>query len=449
MGRRTEKDSLGKLVLDSSVPWGIYTQRVLDTYPQDSSNRLPEDFLRTYIEAKMIYATVNARFRKISQEKKRAIHTAGKKILWLWSEELMKFFPIGQVQSWWGTSTNMMINEVLANEATVVLWWKYWKYIVNPHDDLNASQSSNDTFPGVTKLILLKRIPELLTSLHGLEKTCKRLSQRWKNIKKVGRTHLQDAVVILLWDEFWAFARTLEKNRKYLNEAQKVLLELNFWWTATWSLQNISSAIRKELNREFSKGYKKKFIQPKSYFEQNSSSGDIAWVVQAMNHCANNLLKIGNDLRLLSSWPLAWLHEIDLPAVQAGSSIMPWKVNPSVVEAVTMLLSKIHGADHTVHFLTRQSQLQLQQFMPQIAWSSLDAMNALTQAVTLLDQKCMKWIIFNKKHIKYVLEHSLAEATNYSEQYWYEVVAKAVVEALKTQKTLDSILSNKKKIRKV
>jgi len=437
---RNEKDSLGTIKVPYDAPRGIYTQRVLSIYPQHHSDRVPELFLRTYIEAKMIYATINARFRKIDQEKKRSIHKVWKELLKLWSQEFMSHFPIGKVQSGWGTSTNMMVNEVLANLATVEMGGKLGKYKVNAHDDTNGSQSSNDTFPWVTKLTLIKLYPQLLTSLDWLIKTCTSHARRWKSVKKVWRTHLQDAVVITMWDEFAAYARTLQKNKKYLQEAYKWLYELNFWWTATWSLQNITLPMRKELVRECSSFYKKKFIQPKSYFEQNSSSGDIAWFMQAMTHCVNDCMKIANDLRLLSSWPLAGIHEYELPSVHPWSSIMPGKVNPSVVEAFTMICASILWHNQTVQFLTRSAQCELQQFMPQITWSVIESTEKLSEWLVLLNEHCVKWIKLNKKRIQQLLDWSFANATEYSEKVGYDIVAKAVHEALHSGRSLKDVL---------
>jgi len=441
MGRtRQEKDALGKIRVPVEAPWWWYTQRVLSIYPQEWVAKVPETFLRAYLEAKMVYATVNARFRKIDQEVKRAIHTSAKQLLKKNSDEFMKFFPISQIQSWWWTSTNMLVNEVLANESSVVLWGKYGSWKVDAHDHLNASQSSNDTFPGVTKIVCLKHMTHLRSALKWLEKQLKAHARKRKNIKKVWRTHLQDAVEIRLGDEFSAYARTIGKNVWYIDQARKSLLELNFWGTATWSLQNITPAIRKELVREFSKFYSLKFIQPKSYFEQISSSWDIAFVSQTLTHVANDLIKIWNDMRIVSSWPLAWFNEYNLPAVQPGSSIMPWKINPSVIEALTMVCAKVSWTNHTVEILTRHAQLELQQFMPGISFSLVECMHQLAYSLDMFTSKCVKDIAPNKKHIAQLLDWSFVNATNYSESLWYEVVAEAVVKALKTWKSLKEIL---------
>lgn len=446
---RTEKDSIWSVKVPFDASWGVYTQRVLQTYPNSCVPKLPEEFLRTYIESKIIYSTVNGRFRKISQDQKRAISMAWKNVLKKSSEEFMNHFPISQIQSWWWTSTNMMINEVLANEATVVLWWKYGKYLVDSHDHLNASQSSNDTFPGVTKLTILKLLPNLLDEISLLEKTCKKLASRWRTIKKVGRTHLQDAVTITVWDEFWAYARSLEKNKKYILHASKALFELNFWWSATWSLQNITPAMRKEIIREFSTFYWMSFIQPKSFFEQNSSSWDLSYFSQSLAHLSNDLIKIWNDLRLLSSWPLAWFHEIDFPLVHEWSSIMPGKVNPSVIEALTMVCARVIGNDQTIQLLSRQAQLQLQQFMPGIARPLIENIQRLTKSISMFTNNCVAWITINKKRIQQSLDGSFVAATDFTELLGYEVVAQAVQEALVSWKSLHDLLASKiKKVSK-
>lgn len=437
---RTEKDSLGKIKISANAPWGIYTQRVLSAYPQDNVPKVPETFLRMYIESKMIYATVNARFRKITQAQKRAIHKGGKALLKMPSPAFMEHFPIGQIQSWWGTSTNMMINEVLANKANSLLWWTYKKRAIDAHDHLNASQSSNDTFPGVGKLVIHTMFLWLIDTVYALEKTARKHARTWKSLKKVGRTHVQDAVVITAWDEFAAYARSLQKHRFQLQDAQKTMQELNFGGTATGSLQNITLAIRKELLREYSAFYKASFVQPKSYFEQNSSSADFAYVSHILVLLANTLIKIGNDLRLLSSGPLAWFGEYVLPAVQPGSSIMPGKINPSVIEAMTMVCAQVIGHDQAINVLTRQAQLQLQQFMPGIVFPLIESMEYMTAALRMFHDICFIGILPDKKRMRQLLEGSFASATDYSEKLWYDVIAQAVHTALKTGKTLHEVL---------
>lgn len=437
---RTEHDVLGSYKLPSDAPWGIYTQRVLDTYPQDEIARVPEAFLRLYIQAKMVYATINQCHEKIDKKIADAIHAAGKKLLELSWEEFSKFFLISQIQSGGGTSTNMMINEVIANEATVLIWWDYGDYLVDPHDHVNRSQSSNDTFPGVTKLFLILQSKVLLQALTSLKDSLSSHARVWKELKKVWRTHLQDAVVITLWEEFWAYARTVEKSLDTLRFATDRLKELNFGGTATGSLQNITPELRKDLIEKFSRMFEIDFVQPIDYFEQNSSSWDIAYFSFTLARVASDLLKMTNDLRLLGSWPLAGINEIDLPSVQPGSSIMPGKVNPSVLEAYTMVAARVIGNDQTVQTITRLAQLELQQFMPQIAWSSIDSVMMLTKAVTMLDVHCIQWITANEDRIKQLLEKSFATATDYSERLGYEVVADAVQEALHGGKSLHEIL---------
>ena len=437
---RTEHDSLWSLKIVKDAPRGIYTQRVLNTYPQLGIQTVPESLLREYIRSKMIYATVNTRFRKMDQTSKKAIIAAGRELLALDSEAFLRFFPIGQMQSGGGTCTNMMINEVMANLASRQLGKKFGSGRISSHDHLNLSQSSNDTFPGVTKLTVLQLWNTLESLLTKNITILKNKARSRKTIKKVWRTHLQDAVVISLGDEFAAYARTLDKEKKYLQQSMQTIKELPFGGTATWSLQNITPAIRKELIREFSKVYKMKFVQAKSYFEQNSSSWDLAHVSMTLAHLASSLIKITNDLRLLSSGPLAGFAELQLPTVHPGSSIMPGKINPSVLEASTMSCAKVIGNDHTIQLLHRQAQLELQQFVPGSWFALISSLQELIATLDMLHNKCLKWIQPNKKNIHDTLEWSFAYATDYTEKLGYETVAMLVKKALKEKKNLRDLL---------
>lgn len=440
---RKEKDALWEMKISKEFPWGIFTERVLSTYP--NSDLVPELFLRMYIKAKMTYATVNARFRKIDQEMKKAIHLSGKEVLKLDSNDFMTLFPVGQIQSGWWTSTNMMINEVLANMTNIAFGKKYGDKKVSSHDHLNLSQSSNDTFPWVTKLTLLHQIPKLIKEVESMIKILKTKSRNRKDIKKVWRTHLQDAVVIAVGDEFAAYAASLEKNKKYLTQVISVCKELPFGGTATGSLQNIKPAFRKELIKEFSKLAGTKCKAPKSYFEQNSSSADFVVVSQSLVLLANNLIKISNDLRLLSSGPFAWFGELILPQVHAWSSIMPGKINPSVLEALTMVCAKVIGNDQTIQVLSRQAQLELQQFMPGIAFPLLESVDVLIKGCDMATKKCLRWIRVNKKHIHKVLESSMVFATDYTQELGYEKVEKLVKKAVKEKRNLKELLERERK----
>lgn len=441
--KRTEQDALGTYQLPVDAPWWIYTARVLHNFPQKWISSIPEDFLRNYVRVKMIYAHLNQDHKKISKKERNAIIAACKKLLFMSSAHFMAHFPVHQIQSGGGTSTNMNVNEVIANLATKELGGKFGEYLVNAHDHINASQSSNDTFPWVTRVTLLQLGDELHHQLKKTKEHLHTLGKKFKDIKKVWRTHLQDAVIIMLGDEFDAYARTIEKNIDNLNDAMKVLTEVNFGWTATGSKQNITKWMRKEATKLIAKEFKLPLKQPKSYFEENSSSGDFLRFSQTLTHIATDLIKIGNDLRMLASGPMAGFHEIELPHVQPGSSIMPGKLNPSIVEALTTLCAKIIGNGQTVQQLTQMAQLELQQFMPGIARALIESTQLLTDWLEMLNHHCLKWIKANKQHIARLLEHSFANATNYSEKYGYEKVAAAVKEAMKSWRTLEEILKSK------
>ena len=431
---RTEHDALGSYELPKDLPWGIYTARVLDNYPQAWVAPVPELFLRTYIRVKKVYADLNYSHKKIDYKTRTAISKAAQKLLKMESDEFMSYFPLWQIQSWWWTSTHMNVNEVLANLATVELDGKFWDYLVDPHDHINASQSSNDTFPGTMKLMAVQQIQWLVKELHNLLYALMKLAKQFKNIKKVGRTHLQDAVFITLWDEFAAYARSVNKDVRYTKQAEKTLSESALGWTATWSLQNITPKMRKDIVKLINKEFKLDMKSTSNHFEQNSTSADVAYASSHLAHLASTLIKICNDLRLLSSWPLAGLFEITLPEVQAGSSIMPGKINPSILEALTMICAKVIWNDQTIQTLTRMAQLELQQFNPQIAWSLHESYDLMTTWVHMFTTRCIKGIKANKEHLQVLVEHSLAHAASFNEQFGYETVALAVKEAFKTWK---------------
>lgn len=437
---RTEHDMLWSRELPDDTPRGIYTARVLDNYPQDGIWSIPSIFLRIYIQAKMVYASVNARHNKISQDTADAIVWAGQQLLDMPEEEFVEYFPVRQVQSGGGTSTNMMINEVLANLATVRLWGIYGEYLVDPHNHVNASQSSNDTFPWVIKLVVHIYMKDIFLELANISCICDVHACAWADIETVSRTHLQDAVVIHLWDEFAAYTRTFHKNLEYIQQSIEVWAELNFWGTATWSLQNITPEMRRDLIADMSEVFGYSYIQPESYFEQNSSSGDLYYISQTLSHLASDCIKICNDLRLLSSGPLAGFGEIVLPQVQPWSSIMPGKVNPSILEAMTMVCARVIGNTKSVEVLTHQAQLQLQQFAPGIARVMIESLEYLLWWLQMRRSKCLAGITPNKEHIHKILEWSFAYATDYSETLWYEKVAELVQRALKEWVNLRALL---------
>ncbi|HEX8965906.1 MAG TPA: lyase family protein [Patescibacteria group bacterium] len=446
MKTRIEKDSMGTLQVPDNAYYGIYTQRVLGNF-QISNQKVPLLFLQNYIKAKKIYAFVNAKNKKLDKQKAELIEKACNKLLA--SETVfMQYFPIDAIQSGGGTSTNMMVNEVIANIANEIVGVAKGTYSpIHPNDHVNMSQSSNDTFPGVIKLTAIMQFVPLLEQLTLVKKTIHKKSVEFLKIKKVGRTHLQDALSITFGNEFSAWERTIEKNILFLQQIRKLCLELPFGGTALGSLQNITPKIRKDiisaLSKEFGFGFKKS----KNYFEGTSSSSDLQKIANALDSLATDIIKIANDLRLLSSGPRAGFNEILLPAVQAGSSIMPGKVNPSILEALNMVCFKIKGLAATVDITTMHAQLQLQALMPMIGFSLYEMFDLFTNSLHMFWEKCLLEIQINKKETQKNLDYSFVYATEYSEILGYAKVAELVKKAYSEDLNLKELLDKELKIK--
>jgi aspartate ammonia-lyase len=437
---RIETDSLGEVKINKDALFGSYTQRVINNY-QISGKQVPEEFLKNYIGIKRIYAHINYRSKKIQRDKVEAIIEACDDLLNSVGTDFMQNFPIDCYQSGGGTSTNMAINEVIANLAEEKLGGKRGSYkMIHPNDDVNMSQSSNDTFPGVMKITFYYQLDRLIDVMYALNQSLEVKAKEFKSYKKVGRTHLQDALEINLGSEFGAFARTIEKDMKNIAIAQKWMTELPFGATALGSKQNITSQMRKDLIEEISNELDIKFSGAKDYYEATSSSSDFSKLSSTLTNLSNDIIKISNDLRLLASGPRAGIGEIRLPEVQPGSSIMPGKVNPSIPEVLSMVAFDVIGNDTTVQIATRSAQLQLQQFMPIIAWNLYESIDLLTQSLFIFNRNCILGIMPNESNIEKNLTKTFVYATRYAEQLGYDKVAELYKEANKKGLDLKGLL---------
>lgn len=444
MNKRIENDSLGEYEVDSDANWGIFTSRVLDNYNKISGDQMPVEFIKNYLRAKKVYAIVNADSQKLDSNIANSIVDAVQHLLNLDEKDLLSNFPIDQIQSGGGTSTNMNVNEVIANTAEEMLGGNKGMYnIVNPNDHVNMSQSSNDTFPGVSKITSLIQLRSLKKELNEVINSFDKLVEDKQS--KVGRSHIQDAVTMLTGEEFSAYQTSLKRDLENLNYAEKFLLEINFGGTAIGSMQNITDEIRTLLIKEFSREYKIEFKKPENYFEKNSTSSDFEKVSSSISSLATNVIKISNDLRLLSSGPRAGINEVFFPEVQAGSSIMPGKVNPSILEALNMACFKVLGNNYTIQITTLHAQLQLQAFMPIIATCLFESLNLLTNSLKMFREKCLNGMKINHEGVKKNFENSFIYATDYSEKLGYDKVAILVKKAYKENLNLRQLLEEELK----
>lgn len=415
-----------------------FTKKVVSNF-NISRSKIPGEFIRNYIKVKGVYAIVNNSCGKLLSSKSKLILKSINTLLKKSNKELESLLPIDIFQSGGGTSINIPVNELISS---------HYKNRLNPFDDVNMSQSSNDTFPSVSKIVTYFQIEELIKAIEDSLVLYKRLVKETKGIHKVGRTHMQDALEMSVANELSAHYEIVSKNIYHLKYIQKYCLELPLGATALGSMQNISKEIRERIIKEISREYGIDFKAPKNYYEAVSSSGDLLKVSSAIVCCASDLLKISKDIILLSSGPKAGLNEIILKESQKGSSIMPGKINPSIFEAVCMVCFKVIGNGLTIETASQNAQLQLQAFNPIIAYTLFENIEILTNSFKTFNQKGICNISFNIDGIKRSLDSSLVYATKYSEELGYEKVAqlykKSLKEGIDLKTVIEKELINKK-----
>ncbi len=443
---RTEKDALGTFEVPKDVLYGIYTARNLDNFSNISGQKVPVLFIKNLIRIKKVYALVNEGQEKLESKKARAIIEACDELLKMEDSELEETFLIDRIQSGGGTSTNMIVNEVIANIAEEEIGGSRGENTnINALDHVNMSQSSNDIFPATIRITSLHQVKKIVVELEKLISTINKKVNQWQEVTKVGRTHIQDALQMKLSEEFGAFARSIEKNLIHIKETSEELKELNLGATAIGSKQNVTDEIRSEVIKETSKEFGIEFRMPKDYFEMTSTSGDFEKMSAALASLSTDIIKISSDLRLLTSGPRAGINELKLPAVQPGSSIMPGKVNPSIPEALTMISFQVIGFHHSIQLCTLHAQLQLQVFSPVIAFSLYDSFSLLTKGLEIFRTKCIEGIEPNIEGIKSNFENSFVYATEYSEKLGYDKVADLVNKAYENNLNLRDILEEEVK----
>ena len=392
---RTEEDLLGKLEVPEDAYYGVHTMRALDNFQISyvTVNSIPE-FIRGMVMVKKATAMANRRLHTLPKKKAEAIVWACDQIL----EEgrCMDQFPLDVFQGGAGTSTNMNTNEVIANLALEYLGEKKGSYdIISPNDDVNMSQSTNDAYPTGFRLGLYFSINNLMERIDKLQDALSDKGNEFQDILKMGRTQLQDAVPITLGDEFKAFAHNLQEEQAVLRMAQNMLLEVNLGATAVGTGVNTPAGYRHQVVAALSEVTDLGMKTARDLIEATSDCGAYVMLHSTIKRTAMKLSKMCNDLRLLSSGPRAGLGEINLPPRQAGSSIMPGKVNPVIPEVVNQVCFKVFGNDQTVSMAAEAGQLQLNVMEPVIGEALFQSIRIMGNAVDTLREKCIEGITAN------------------------------------------------------
>ncbi|MBI5036323.1 aspartate ammonia-lyase [Candidatus Micrarchaeota archaeon] len=440
MAYRTETDFLGAVRVPKEAYYGAFTVRAGGTFKL-TGKRAPPHLLKSLLLLKKAAAMANGELGLVEEKKAVAITKAADEAL---HGKFDNEFIIDAFQAGAGTPYNMNANEILANRATELLGGRKGQYIVNPNNDVNASQSSNDTIPSATRLACLFAEKSLKKELSALAVAFRSKAKRFGKIAKTGRTHLQDAVPITLGQELASYASALERSEKRLDATAEVVKEIPLGGTALGTGINTSPEFAELAAERLSQlsGFELKTATDKAELEQNHN--DLLYAGQSLTLLSIDLIRIANNFKLLSSGPKTGIGEIILPEVEPGSSIMPGKVNPSVPESVEMAGMHVVGAMHSIELSCMNAQLDLNTNTPLIAYNLLENFALLENACRMFREKCVEGIRADEKRCTSLLEQSTAVATALNPLLGYSKVSKLVQESVRQNKPFAEILKEKK-----
>ena len=450
---RTEKDPLGPLEVPADAYFGVQTQRAIQNFP--ISGRRPDVALvRAAVQVKKAAARANRKTGRLAENVADAIIQAADEILGLRESELQATlidnFRVDPFQAGAGVSHNMNTNEVLANRAIEILGaagvggGKRGDYdVVNPNDHVNMAQSTNDVFPTSMRVATLDKVRDFLPALDELVAAFEDRAQAFDGVLKSGRTHMQDAVSIRLGQEFAAYALTVRRARANIATASEGLLEQNIGATAVGTGLNAEPEYIKLVVANLSEQTGHKVRTAEHLVQATQSMAPMLAVSAALRGLAVDLAKIAEDLLLMSSGPRTGFAEIKLPARQPGSSIMPGKVNPVMVENLSMICYHVIGLDTAVAWAASRGQLELNVMMPLIAHEVLEALTILTTGCRQFARECVAGIEADTDRAAWLLEQSSAMATPLAPYIGYALAADIAKEAVKTGKTIRQLVVEK------
>ena len=436
-----ERDSLGELRVPAAAYYGVQTQRAIENFPI-SGLRAPAPLVTATVLVKQACARANASLGRLDSNVAEAIVQAADEIL---SGRLRDQFVVDVYQAGAGTSHNMNANEVLANRAAEILGDARGTYArVHPNDHVNMGQSTNDVFPTATRLAILLVLPDVMHAAHTLAGTLESRARDFARTLKTGRTHLQDAVPITFGQEFGGYAANVRHAADELRRNADALHELNLGSTAVGTGLNAGDDVTMAAIGNLSKATALKLVPARNRFRVTQSMGDVLAVSGAVRRLAVEIGKIASDLRLLSMGPRAGIAELQLPAVQPGSSIMPGKVNPSVPEMVNQVCQQVWGCDAAVLAASAAGQLELNVMMPVIAWNVLHASSILANAMKVLAERTVEGLRADEARARELLDRSTAVATALSPYIGYAATADIAKESVRTGRSIIDIVRERR-----
>jgi aspartate ammonia-lyase len=400
------------------------------------------------LRIKAAAATANAQSKTLTSKQARLIQAAVKKLLEDTPlEEWPKHFVVDAYQAGAGTSQNMNVNEVVAHTANCIAGRPLGSSApIHPNDHVNRSQSTNDSYPTAMRLALLDVSEDLQRELEALAKSFAKRAKAWKNVPKSARTHLQDAVPMSLGQEFGAYAKTLGRCAEWVAQGRDGLRELGLGGSAAGTGLNVPRKYPRAVTLELSRLTGEKLRLSDDLCEAMQSQAPVTQYSAMLRLSALELTRICNDLRILVSGPMTGVSELILPAVQPGSSIMPGKINPSIVEMANQAWFSVLGYDQTVAYCAQAGQLELNVMMPMMAYSLLEATTVMTRALAVLRTRCIDGIEPNLPRLRKYFESTPQIATALSPLLGYEATAKLVKEALEAGISVPDLVRSRKLI---
>lgn len=433
MEMRIERDTLGEVKVPKDKWWGAQTQRSLQNF-KIGTEKMPREVVRAFTILKEAAAIANHKLGNLEEKKKDMIVKVCRELR---EKNNWEHFPLVVWQTGSGTQSNMNMNEVVSYRANELLEEEGSSIRIHPNDDVNRSQSSNDTFPTAMHVAAYLAIhQQLLPALKELKETIEQKQEQFNHIIKIGRTHLQDATPLTLGQEFSGWAYMLKKCEEMIEEAAEHLRYLAIGGTAVGTGLNAHPKFGELVAEEISTITGMKFYSSENKFHSLTSYDEIAHVHGALKALAADLMKIANDVRWLASGPRSGIGEITIPANEPGSSIMPGKVNPTQSEALTMVVAQVLGNDTTIGFAASQGNFELNVFKPVIIYNFLQSVRLLSDGMRSFNEKCMVGVEPNERVIDEYVNNSLMLVTALNPHIGYEKAAEIAKKAYAEETTL-------------
>jgi fumarate hydratase class II len=438
---RIERDSLGEVRVPSEALYGAQTARAVENFPI-SGQGIGRSMLRAMGLIKKSAAEVNLQLGRLEEDLAHAIKNAAQEVI---DGALAEHFPVDVYQTGSGTSSNMNLNEVIANRANQKLGSALGsKQPVHPNDHVNLGQSSNDVFPSAIHVAVLTELSKkLFPALDQVQDLLDAKSSEFDGYIKIGRTHLQDATPIRLGQEFSAFACQIKKSKEHLTETARGLEELAIGGTAVGTGMNTHRDFGRLMARQLAKETRLHLRESDNHFEAQAARDACVRVSGALKALAIAAMKIADDLRWLSSGPRLGLGELELPAVQPGSSIMPGKVNPVICEALVQVCAQVIGNDAVVSLGGLYSNFQLNTMQPLVAKNLLESVTLLGRSLDVFGTRLLAGLAVNTQQIEANLERSLSLATALAPVLGYDRASKIAQQAAKENRNIRSLVEEK------